>query len=299
MKTIDYRGRFAPSPTGKLHFGSLVAALASYLDAKSQCGEWLVRIENVDPPREIPGSATDILATLEAFGFAWDGPVLYQSTRFERYREIVEDLRRTGLAYPCACSRKEIAAIGRPGHEGPIYPGTCRHGLPPGREGIALRLRTDDSPIHFDDRIQGPIRQCLQSEIGDFIVFRADGYFPYQLAVVVDDQDQGITHIVRGCDLLTSTPRQIHLQRQLDFATPSYAHFPVALDVTGHKLSKQDLAHPIDPTNPLQALIQAWRFLGQTDPVPEMDSLSGWWAWALDQWEIEKVPKAESRPAFE
>lgn len=294
MNSLGYRGRFAPSPTGKLHFGSLVAAVASYLDARALGGEWLVRIENIDPPREVPGSAGSILATLEAFGFEWDGEVLYQSDRFERYREVAGQLRREGMAYPCACSRKEIGAVAPLGHDGHIYPGTCRNGLPPGREGLALRLLTHDRPIGFEDRIQGPITQSVASESGDFVILRADGWFAYQLAVVVDDQDQGITQILRGCDLLHSTPRQIHLQRLLGFATPVYAHVPVVLDDSGKKLSKQDLAHPIDPGNPLPALGMALRFLNQKPPPPEVDNLEDWWAWAAGHWQTGRVPKGEA-----
>lgn len=298
MNSLGYRGRFAPSPTGKLHFGSLVAAVASCLDARAAGGEWLVRIENIDPPREVPGSADSILASLEAFGFEWDGEVLYQSDRFGRYREITDQLRREGLAYPCACSRKEISALARLGHDGPIYPGTCRQGLPPGREGVALRLRTDDRPIGFEDRIQGTITQSVASESGDFVILRADGFFAYQLAVVVDDQDQGITQVVRGCDLLHSSPRQIHLQRLLGYATPGYAHIPVVLGDGGKKLSKQDLAHPVDPSHPLPALRMALGFLNQEQPPGELDDLREWWAWAIGQWRIERVPKGERRSGF-
>ncbi|MBU0499952.1 MAG: tRNA glutamyl-Q(34) synthetase GluQRS [Gammaproteobacteria bacterium] len=290
MNSLGYRGRFAPSPTGKLHFGSLVAAVASYLDARTAGGEWLLRIENIDPPREVPGSADAILASLEVFGFEWDGGVLYQSDRLDRYRAVVDELRREGLAYPCACSRKEIGAHARLGPEGPIYPGTCRDGLPPGREGLALRLLTHDRPIGFDDRIQGHLTQSVESETGDFVILRADGFFAYQLAVVVDDQDQGITQVVRGCDLLHSTPRQIHLQRLLGYTTPGYAHIPVVLDDTGKKLSKQDLAYPVDPTDPLPALGRVLGFLNQEQPPLALDNLEDWWTWAIGHWQIRRIP---------
>jgi len=291
--TRGYRGRFAPSPTGKLHFGSLTAAVAGYLDARASGGEWLLRIENIDPPREAPGSIDAILTTLESFGFQWDGENLFQRNRFDRYREVAESLREKGQAYLCACSRKEIAAIAERGHEGYIYPGICRQGVPPDREGRALRLLTDDVPVAFTDRIQGGIVQRLESEVGDYVIQRADGYYAYQLAVVIDDHDQGITHVVRGCDLLYSTARQIHLQRILDYQTPHYAHFPVVLDESGNKLSKQDQAHPVDSDNPIPALELALRFLNQP-PTMGLDNLEEWWQWAIAHWDIERIPKIEA-----
>lgn len=288
-----YRGRFAPSPTGRLHFGSLVAAVAGYLDARAADGVWLLRIENIDPPREVPGSTDAILSALEAFGFQWDGEIVFQGDRFERYREVAESLLNRRLAYPCGCSRKEIAAIAKHGHEGFIYPGTCRNGLPADRKGRSLRLRTDDTPVDFDDRIQARIEQRLESEIGDYVIRRADGYYAYQLGVVIDDNDQGITHVVRGCDLLHSTTRQIHLQQLLGYQTPSYAHFPVVLDEAGNKLSKQDNAHPVDTNNPFPALEMALSFLNQ--PLPQNPlSLEEWWQWAIAHWDIELIPKSEA-----
>lgn len=204
-----YRGRFAPSPTGPLHAGSLVAAVGSYLDARSQHGEWLLRMEDVDTPRNVSGAADDILRTLEAFGFCWDGPVLWQSTRSEAYAEALAQLRSAGLAYGCACSRKEIAdSASRPAIDGGLaYPGTCRAGLPAGRQARAWRLRVDGD-LGFVDRLQGHLSQQLENDVGDFVLLRADGLFAYQLAVTVDDEFQGISDIVRGADLLASTPRQ-------------------------------------------------------------------------------------------
>jgi glutamyl-Q tRNA(Asp) synthetase len=286
-----YRGRFAPSPTGALHFGSLVTAVASYLDARAASGQWLVRIEDLDPPREIPGAAASILRTLDAFGFCWDGPVLYQSQRLAEYREIIDRLMGVGLAYPCACSRKEIAALGRPGIEGPVYPGSCRPGLAKDRKGRAVRLLTDNQETEFEDRVQGRRGQRLETEIGDFVLLRADGYFAYQLAVVVDDALQGISEVVRGCDLLHSTARQIHLQRALGYQRPGYAHIPLALNAQGRKLSKQDAAHPVDPRHPLPALRQALAFLNQPRPPDEIGSPTELWEWALGHWDLARVPR--------
>ena len=260
-----YVGRFAPSPTGPLHFGSLVAALASYEEARAAGGHWLVRMEDLDKPREQPGAADDILRALEALGFEWDGPVLYQSARLERYRAIAHDLAQRGFAYPCACTRRELedSALALDGAR--IYPGTCRHGLPPGRSARALRLRTHDAPIGFNDAVQGRIEQRVEHEVGDFVLLRADGVVAYQLAVVADDLDQDVTHVVRGADLLDSTARQIHLQRLLGARAPRYAHVPVALNAAGEKLSKQTGARPLDLSEPRAELARARRFLGQRE----------------------------------
>ncbi|TVQ74312.1 MAG: tRNA glutamyl-Q(34) synthetase GluQRS, partial [Chromatiaceae bacterium] len=201
-----YTGRFAPSPTGPLHFGSLVAAVISWLDARTHGGTWRVRMEDLDPPREEPGAADRILRTLDAHGLHWDGPVLYQSTRLTAYADAMQQLREQGRAYDCGCTRREIAALALQGLEGPVYPGTCREGLPAGKSPRALRVRTHDDPICFSDRAQGEVCQQLASQIGDFVIRRADGLTAYQLAVVVDDAFQGVTHVVRGIDLLASTP---------------------------------------------------------------------------------------------
>jgi glutamyl-Q tRNA(Asp) synthetase len=296
IPAAGYRGRFAPSPTGRLHFGSLLTALASYLEACTKCGEWWVRIENLDPPREVKGAAVEILRSLEAFGFEWHGPVLYQSDRFESYREQLEPLARQQLIYPCNCSRKDIAAVARNGVEGAIYPGTCRHRALHDQPGHALRLRTHDGPIHFRDRIQGDISQCLESQFGDIVIRRADGLFAYQLAVVVDDWHQGITHVVRGCDLLHSTTRQIHLQHSLGLPTPIYAHLPLALDATGHKLSKRDSAHPVDPRHPIPSLLMAMHLLGQPAPPAQIDNLDDFWRWAKANWTLTRVPATRTLP---
>jgi len=294
MAAAPYRGRFAPSPTGPLHFGSLVAAVGSYLDARAHGGEWLLRIEDVDTPRNVTGAADGILATLAAYGFAWDGPVLWQSTRFAAYAAALERLLAAGLAYGCACSRKEIADSGsHPAIDGGLaYPGTCRHGLPTGRTARAWRLRVDDTATGFVDRLQGRILQHLESDVGDFVLRRADGLFAYQLAVAVDDEFQGISDVVRGADLLASTPRQIWLQHCLGYATPRYAHLPVACNAVGEKLSKQTRAAPLRPEAAADQLVQALSFLGQAVPAElARASVAEVWAWAKAGWSFAAIPR--------
>ncbi|KAF1027976.1 MAG: Glutamyl-Q tRNA(Asp) synthetase [Burkholderia plantarii] len=257
--STGYRGRFAPSPTGPLHFGSLVGALASWLDARVHGGTWLVRIEDVDGPRTVPGAADDILATLAAFGLVPDAPPVWQSRRDAAYTAALDALTAAGCVYPCGCTRKEIADSLRAAHERHTtlaYPGTCRTGLH-GKPARAWRLRVPDADaarITFDDRWQGTQTQDLATEVGDFVLKRADGQWAYQLAVVVDDLDAGITHVVRGADLLDSTARQIHLQHCLGAPTPAYLHVPVVLDANGEKLSKQTGATALDRARPLAAL---------------------------------------------
>ncbi len=286
----QYRGRFAPSPTGPLHFGSLVAAVGSYLEAKKHNGAWLVRMEDLDTPRVVGGAADDILRTLECLGMHWDGTVLYQSQRTAAYEEALHELQRRGLAYPCACSRREIADSALHGIEGQVYPGTCRLGIPAGRQARAWRVCTDHSTIEFDDALQGRITQHLENKIGDFVVLRADGLFAYQLAVVVDDAFQDITHIVRGADLLASTPRQIYLQRLLNFPMPAYMHLPLALNVQGEKLSKQTRAAPVDARQPVATLLRALTFLRQQTPAAlARDDLQTVWQWAIANWDAGKT----------
>jgi glutamyl-Q tRNA(Asp) synthetase len=274
----EYVGRFAPSPTGPLHFGSLVAALASYLEARAANGRWLVRLDDLDQQRTQPGAAGGILRALERLGLEWDGPVLAQSSCIERYRAALDELTRDGLAYPCACTRKELedSALAIDGAR--IYPGTCRRGLAPGKTARALRLRTHGAPIGFADAIQGWVEQRVEQEVGDFVLRRADGIIAYQLAVVVDDMDQGVTHVVRGADLLDSTARQIHLQRLLGARKPHYAHVPVALNASAEKLSKQTGARPLDLANPKAELARARRFLGQDE----------------EGWDIARVPRVRA-----
>lgn len=287
-----YRGRFAPSPSGPLHFGSLVAAVGSYLEARTRGGEWLVRIEDLDPPRVVPGAGDDILRTLDACGMERDGDIVHQSTRSDAYHAALHQLRQLGRIYPCACSRSEIADSAITGIEGYVYPGTCRHGLPPAKAARTLRVDTRGAVIHFDDAVQGRLVQNLETDIGDFVLYRADQVFAYQLAVVVDDAEQGITHVVRGADLLDSTARQIHLQRLLGLPTPQYAHLPVAVNRDDEKLSKQTLAPPLDPTHPLPALFDVLEFLGQRPPAALAGaSLTEYWQWAIANWRMERVPK--------
>lgn len=294
---VTYRGRFAPSPTGPLHFGSLVAAVGSYLDAKAQGGEWLLRIEDVDEPRTQPGAADHILKTLAAFGFAWDGEVVVQSRRLDHYHALLVQLQLNADVYPCACSRSEIAAVTErvSVDGGLLYPGTCRDGLADGMAARAWRLRVPDREIRFVDRIQGANRQNLEREVGDFVLLRADGQYAYQLAVVADDAEQGVTHVMRGVDLLDSTARQIYLQQRLGFPTPVYAHLPVVVNAAGEKLSKQTRAAAVDPFHPWgggAVLANALDFLGH--PVPDelrRAPVNELWSWAISAWSIEQVPK--------
>jgi len=287
-----YRGRFAPSPTGPLHFGSLVAATGSFLEARTRGGEWLLRMEDVDAPRCSAAAASEILRALEACGFAWDGEVVWQSRRTPAYAAALERLKAAGRVFPCACTRRELADSAIAPDGAAIYPGTCRHGLPAGREARAWRLRVDDARIMFDDAIQGRIASDLASEAGDFILLRADGLFAYQLAVVVDDAEAGISHVVRGADLLASTARQIFLQQCLGLPTPVYAHLPVALNAAGEKLSKQTRAAAVDISRPGPALFAALEFLGQ-QPPPELSgaAVNELWIWAKANWQLARVPR--------
>lgn len=294
---MAYIGRFAPSPTGPLHFGSLLAAVASYLEADNHQGQWLVRMEDLDKPREMPGAADLILKTLEQFGFEWQQTIIYQSQRSDAYEAALQSLKQADLIYPCACTRKEIAdsSVQQIGIDGIIYPGTCRHGLPAGKTARAWRIKTTDTDIKFDDAIQGRISQNLAREIGDFVLKRADGLHAYQLAVVVDDAYQNITHILRGADLLDSTSRQIYLQQQLGFSTPQYAHIPVAANTVGEKLSKQTLAQALDPKSASALLVQALDFLRQNPPKTlAQESLPTIWQWAKGNWHLAQVSKQRS-----
>ena len=292
---MTYAGRFAPSPTGPLHFGSLVAAIASYLDARAAGGRWLVRIEDVDATRTVPGAADDILRTLEALGFAWDGDIAWQSRRTARYEEALEELRAGGHVYGCRCSRREIADSGLVGIEGAIYPGTCRGlGLAP-RANVSERFRADGGEIAFDDRVQGRIAHAVSAAVGDFVLKRRDGLHAYQLAVVVDDADQAVTDVVRGADLLWSTPRQIALQRALGYPTPRYLHVPVATNERGEKLSKQTLAPAIAARDAGAALAAGLEFLAQ--PVPATRKPQEMLAEATRTWDPGRLPRMASRPA--
>ena len=293
-----YRGRFAPSPTGPLHFGSLVAAAGSYLDARHQQGEWLLRIEDLDPPREIAGATDSIIRTLEQLGMTWDGPISYQSQRSHLYVEALGQLWQQGSVYDCGCSRKEIAGTAVATRTGAVYPGTCRKGIAPGRSPRSVRVRVDPVTSSVRDRLQAPLQQQLASEVGDFIVRRADRLFSYQIAVVVDDAAQQVSHVVRGADLLDSTPRQIYLQQLLGLPTPEYLHLPVAVDSKLAKLSKQTFARPVMPDDRHSAVINALRFLRQPLPDSVHDaSRDELWQWAIDHWDVTTLPACRTLAA--
>ena len=281
-----YRGRFAPSPTGDLHPGTLLAAVGSYLQARSQNGEWLMRIEDVDTTRRIAGAADALLRALEGFGFEWQGEVVYQSQRTDLYESALEIRSNKDLIYPCTCSRKQLA------DEGPVYGGHCRQHRLPLVEEHALRLRIEDPLISFDDQVIGHYQQALASECGDFVIKRKDGLFAYQLAVVVDDAEQGVTEVVRGVDLLDSTPRQIYLQQQLGYAQPNYLHLPLLIDEEGHKLGKSTGAATLELSQPVLQLHLTLELLGQKPPAElARDSLSQLWLWAIEHWNIESIAK--------
>ncbi len=281
----SYTGRFAPSPTGPLHFGSLLTAIASYLDARARKGRWLVRMEDIDPPREPVGAASEILRQLEQFNLLWDGAVLYQSTRLDAYSDVLSHLSKANLCYACTCTRSDIRAM-----KG-IYDGHCRE-LDHCSDQCSVRLRTTPAEIAFNDVVQGGIRAQIATQVGDFIIRRKDGLFAYQLAVVVDDEYQGITDVVRGYDLLESTPRQIYLQNQLEYKTPRYAHIPVITDNNGEKLSKQRFAAPIMASHSLSLTHRALQILEQAPPpLSEFSNNAEMLEWAIKHWDIQAVPK--------
>ena len=290
-----YIGRFAPSPTGLLHIGSLLTAVASYADARAHSGQWLLRMEDLDPPREMAGAADNILFTLEQFGFEWDGAVVYQSQRHALYRAALGSLKSAGLAYPCYCSRKDWHAAAQMGVDGFVYNGACRPNsvfrLPHhARKTPAWRIIVPDETITFADEIVGHYAQNLARDIGDFVLLRADGHWAYQLAVVVDDAAQGITHIVRGQDLLVSTPRQIYLQRCLNAPTPHYAHLPLLVNAQGQKWSKQTLAPALDLAATEALLRQVCAYLN-IPPAPEVNRPREVLDWAVANWNMARVPK--------
>lgn len=293
-------GRFAPSPTGPLHVGSLVAALGSYLMAKREGGLWLLRVEDLDTPRVVPGMTDDILRTLETLGFRWDGEVLHQSRRTEVYQTALERLLREGAAYPCGCSRAEItraASAPHPGEEGPAYPGICRNGLAAGKTARAVRVRTGDEEVSFHDGVMGVFSRTLSECGGDFVVKRADGPFAYQLAVVVDDAESGVNQVVRGADLLSSTPRQIHLQRLFGYPTPVYHHLPLVNGPGGAKLSKRDNAVSLASGRDLDReggllLFDALLFLGQAPPLSLRGATCGEvLSWAVEHFSSDSIPR--------
>lgn len=278
-----YRGRFAPSPTGPLHFGSLVAAVGSFLQARANRGRWLVRIEDIDPPREVPGAAASQLATLARFGMVSDEPVIYQSRSGELHSRAIECLRADGLAFDCGCSRSDLPASG-------IYPGTCRNGIAKGKTARSVRFRVPGSPVAVVDQVFGNSCHLLPATSGDFVIRRADGLVAYQLAVVVDDIESGITEVVRGSDLLDSTPRQQALFQALGRPVPKWLHLPLAVDRTGKKLSKSASADPVENSSPAKALALALEALGHLPP-PGARSLETLWRWAMVHWEPGRIPR--------
>lgn len=296
LVSMHYVGRFAPSPTGPLHAGSLLAAVASYCDAKAHGGRWLLRMEDLDTPRVMPGAAEHIIRTLAGYGFAWDGDILYQSQQSAAYEAALAQLNTRQLVYPCTCSRKEIVDSSQvQGIDGLIYPGTCLKQPIKPHAAVASRIQVHDFIGFFDDLIQGTITQTLRTDIGDFILKRADGLFAYQLAVVVDDAQQGITHIIRGADLLNSTPRQLYLQQVLGYAKPVYGHIPVITNAAGEKLSKQTKAAAITLTQASQQLYQALHLLNQQPPAELRDApLATIWQWAFAHWQLAAISRTTS-----
>ncbi|MFK3794250.1 tRNA glutamyl-Q(34) synthetase GluQRS [Pseudomonas piscis] len=290
MTASSYIGRFAPTPSGYLHFGSLVAALASYLDARAVGGRWLLRMEDLDPPREEPGAQAAILKALESYGFEWDGEMIRQSERHDAYAQVLDRLFNQGLAYACTCSRKQLES-----YQG-IYPGLCRNlGHP--QDDAAIRLRVPELEYHFIDRVQGQFRQHLGREAGDFVIRRRDGLYAYQLAVVLDDAWQGITDIVRGADLLDSTPRQLYLQELLGLPQPRYLHVPLITQPDGHKLGKSYRSPPLAEDQAPPLLLRALRALGQNPPA-ELDgaSVAEIMQWGTRHWDATLIPRTLSVP---
>jgi len=282
MSPAPVIGRFAPSPSGDLHFGSLVSAVGSYLEAKAAGGTWLLRIEDLDPPREVAGSAARIIHDLHNLGMRPDGQILYQSGRFDVYQDYVNQLMEDGFAYPCACTRKDLPPSG-------IYPGTCRNGIRGGKTARAVRFRVNEKTCKFFDQVQGEMTGSPADSIGDFIIHRADGLYAYQLAVVIDDDFQGVTQVVRGADLLDSTCRQMCLQEALGFNSPDYMHLPLAISADGKKLSKRIQADPVKHQDPAFAVKTALMFLGQQPP--ENLGLGPLWDWAKVNWNSDLIPR--------
>ncbi|MGJ0516261.1 MAG: tRNA glutamyl-Q(34) synthetase GluQRS [Methylomicrobium sp.] len=289
----SYVGRFAPSPTGPLHLGSLYTALASYLDARARRGRWLLRIDDIDTPRNVPGAVGSILATLDAYGLHWDGPVFYESEHLADYEQALAELQREGLLYPCTCSRKMLAEL--PGRHD-IYPGLCRNrAAVPSGQLYALRIKSDGRDIRFEDRLQGAICQNLAAEHGDFILRRKEGIVSYQLACVIDDHLQGVTHAVRGFDLVDSTPKQIYLQQLLGMPTPSYLHMPIIIDNHGYKLSKQTLAEAVTMRNTPAVMFKLLELLKQKPPLGlKQASCSEMLEWAVQNWNPEPLIKTHA-----
>lgn len=290
LPTAKYRGRFAPSPTGSLHLGSLYTALASFLQARANRGQWLLRIDDVDSLRCIPSATDIILRTLDRHGLHWDGEVIFQCRNLEAYQAALGQLEARGLLYPCTCSRQELSALARRDPDRAAYPGFCRARSRDRLEPHALRIRVDGGTVVFTDEQQGEFRQDLAAEVGDFIVRRRDGIHAYHLATVVDDHRAGITEVMRGIDLLDSTPRQIHLQRLLNLPTPAYRHIPVVVDAQGNKLSKQAGALPVDDARPARTLFTLLNLLNQAPPKElEMAPPDEILRWAVAAWDVGKL----------
>lgn len=288
MPSDNYKGRFAPSPTGPVHYGTLVAAVGSYLQARKNNGEWFVRMDDVDTLRIVDGADSDILHTLDHFGFKWDGEVTYQTQQVDSYQQALEKLVSQSLVFPCTCSRKILAKT-----DSKIYPGTCRHRALAENEEPALRILSQNFDIKFDDVVMGKRSQNIERQCGDFIIKRRDGLFAYQLAIVVDDAIQGITEVVRGADLLDSTPRQIYLQRLLNYPTPRYCHLPLAVDDLGNKISKSGGATKVETKDREKLLISSLNFLGQKPPDDLVKSnINDIWSWAIKNWNVKYVPEA-------
>lgn len=293
MTETRYTGRFAPSPTGQPHLGTLIAALASYLQARTRQGVWLLRIEDVDTTRRVPGADDAMLRTLDKFGFEWDSTVVWQSRRTALYQQALQQLDADERIFPCTCSRKLLAQTAS--DLSGIYPGTCRSNKLPFAHEHAVRIRVPDIIIHFDDAVMGEYQQSLAAECGDFVIKRRDGLFAYQLAVVVDDALQGVTEVVRGADLLDSAPRQIFLQRCLGYRQPDYLHLPLILDREGRKLSKSEGAAGLNPDRPVKSIHAALSHLGQQPPADIAQAgLVDIWQWALENWNIGKIPTGHS-----
>jgi len=289
MPKPDYIGRFAPTPSGPLHFGSIIAALGSYLQARSKQGKWLVRIDDIDQDRSVIGADRIILEQLKDLGLFWDEDVVYQSQRLDLYQEALEKLQILKCTFPCACSRKDLS-------DGP-YSGICRNGIKPNQIARSIRIRTDNNEIGINDQLQGHYAQCLESDIGDFIIKRADGFFAYHLATVVDDAEQNITDIVRGVDLLDSTPRQVYLQDKLNLITPSYLHLPIAVDSSGKKISKSINPSSINSSKSNKILFNALDFLGQNPPKELIAyDVKAILDWAIENWNINSVPGQKEIP---
>jgi glutamyl-Q tRNA(Asp) synthetase len=293
-----YTGRFAPSPTGPLHLGSLFTALASFLDARANRGKWLLRIDDLDTPRNQPGAAADILRCLETFGLHWDDAVYYQSRHLPDYQGYLDELASRQLVYRCACSRKMLAEFSRvSGSAAAVYPGVCRDSVVTADQSHALRVKTDDGEIALTDVLQGGVIARLAKEQGDFILRRRDGIIAYQFAVVIDDHLQNISHIVRGRDLLVETPKQVYLQKLLGFQIPSYAHVPVIVGRDGNKLSKQTLASAVDAKNPAHTLFQLLVLLKQNPPVTlQKTSIEELLQWGIAHWRPGLLRQCENIP---